>query len=534
MSEFFKNKKFHIVLIFLLGLVLYGRTLADPFVMDDEEQIVNNHAIHSVFSTTSISELFRSSTMNTGGTGKMTGMYYKPVMMTAYALIWSLCEASPVGYHAVQLAVHAANAALFYLLLGYFLEPLVCLFLALVFLVHPLNSEVVLYVADLQDALFVFFGLVGLWICVRSVRLKEMDFGQAGLLFLAVLLSFLSKETGILFAAISLLFLFQENRKSLKSGSFAVLAAGGVYAALRFGYAGLTNIARNDFIPIARLGFAERLLNTPGLIAHYLWTFVFPFSLSLGQDAVITQASVSGFWLPLLVLVILGLGVLMLKKSRHAVFFLIWLGLGLLLHSQIVALDATSADRWFYFPMMGFLGFFGLWIAPYLSLARRPARSIILIGLCGFMIALMTRSWVRSENWVDGLTLYSHDVRENPSSFLLNNNVGVELFRHGQIEESRRYFEVSTRINPAWTVNWSNLGAALEALGQTAATESCYAKSIANGDYYLAYENYAKILLKQGHVAEALVFVEKTGLPKFPNNPTLLALQSSIRGLPNR
>lgn len=518
-----------VLVLAAVGLAVYGGALSNEFVMDDEEQVVLNEPVHQL---SNIPSFFASSTWNAAGGNRMHGIYYKPLMMTAYDLLWNLgggTAESAFYFHAFQLGIHIANAALLLRLLGFFFELPIALTFALIFLVHPFNSEAVLYVAALQDALFAFFGLIALNLAISSAR-GRLSAGRLGGISALLLASLLSKETGALFLALIPAWIFIFHRRHFGKVLAASAIVGGFYVVFRFGLAGLALTAKNEYVSLAKMDLATRMMTLPKILVFYFKTFVFPSSLAMMQDWVVREATLADFWLPLLIVGATFFGWYRLSiraKNPTALFFSVWTLLGLALHAQIVPLDGTVADRWFYFTMMGVLGVLAEIVTrrvPWRRLAV-PAGAATALAL----VLLSARAWSRSQDWKDGFTLYSTDVVENPTSFILQNNVGVELFRRGERARAREHFEQSTRLFPTWMTAWSNLGAAYEAEGNLQKAEECYAESLKHGDYYLAYQNYAGILARTGRREEAKKFLEDRALPRFPKNAALLSLYERVR-----
>ena len=142
--------------------------------------------------------------------------------------------------------------------------------------------------------------------------------------------------------------------------------------------------------------------------------------------------------------------------------------------------------------------------------------------------ALAVRSHVRSADWRDAATLYAHDLRDLPDSFVLLNDFGVELVRADKIADSEPHFRRSTEAAPYWSINWSNLGWVQEQLGDRAGAKRSLERSMANGPYSLAYENYARILADSGALDEARRFLLEEALPRFPGDPTLKELAQVV------
>ena len=505
-----------ILILFALGFSIYGGALNNGFVLDDEDHIVYNSTVHQIGS---FRDFFSGSTVNAAGSGKLRGIYYKPLMTLSYSVLWTLFGQNPLPFHLYQLILHILNSVLLLLFLRRILPSRDGLNVgaAALFLLHPLNTEAVVYIACLQDVLYFFFGVIALTALANPGR---SNWKKESLIATALLASLLSKETGVLFFVITLVYAGLFKRETLRRLLIFETAAFAVYLWLRLGVAQL-NTAHESVTQIGQASFSIRFMTSPLALAMYLWQFVAPIHLTITQDWIVGSLSLQSFLLPLLTLAAaFGACLWYLKRTRDRVFlfFFLWALAGLALHSQIlVPLDGTFADRWFYFPGAGLIGM----LATVLTKELRPTRAkaalaIIIIGI------FAGRSFNRSLDWKDAYTLYSHDIELMPESYDLQNNFGVELFRRGQVSEAKTHFEISTGLAPHWTVNWNNLGTVHWRAGDLKAAENDYRRSIENGTYYMAFENYAGLLLKEDRSEDARNFLEQRALLLFPGNPVLL------------
>ncbi len=164
----------------------------------------------------------------------------------------------------------------------------------------------------------------------------------------------------------------------------------------------------------------------------------------------------------------------------------------------------TMAERWLYFPLIGLIPFLVLMVFK-LKIQKRK----IFIFFITISLVFGLRTFARNKNWKDGLTLYGHDIEYSQNSFDLENNYGVELFREGKISEAQKHFEKSISLQPNWKISRNNLGAIYQNQGKLEKAKEQYYKSIEIGDYKLAYENLASILLSQEKNKEALDLLEK-------------------------
>ena len=151
--------KYPLLTFALIGLLVYGVSLFNGFVWDDEEQLLNNTLVHSL---TNIPQLLSNSTFSTGGATKLGGVYYRPVMMIYFAVLHSFFGPSGFVFHLAQVTIHILGVWLLYKIVAKLTNKRVGFFSAILFLVHPVNVEAVVYVSAVQDVLVAFFGLLSL------------------------------------------------------------------------------------------------------------------------------------------------------------------------------------------------------------------------------------------------------------------------------------------------------------------------------------------------------------------------------------
>ncbi len=523
------KKKVLLGFVIIVGFLVYFPSLSNGFVWDDEEQIVNNQTVQSL---KNLPSLFTGSTFNTGGTGALSGVYYRPLMMVVFSLIHLFFGLRPFYFHLIQLIVHLVNGGLIFLLFINFFPLALTAFLSLTFIIHPINSEAVSYISATQEVIYVFFGLLMVLAILKINNINYSAIVAAMLLFFSVL----SKEVGVIFFLIGLIIARQKKQPVfLYLSFFSVVVI--VYLFLRLIVAG---VWFTPFLsaPIVNTAFSQRLIMLPAIFSYYLKTFFVPNQLSVMQHWVIKEPSYPGFYQPLLFTgVFFGLlfvvGFLAKTKTNRIVFlfFTSLFLISILPYMQLFPLDMTVADRWFYFPMIGLLGALGqAAIIIYsrinsITIAKKYTTSTYgyLFGFLGVLIIMLLsiRTVRRNADWRNGLTLFNHDIQISKNAFDLENNLGVELFRAGRIEDARIHFKRSIDLAPRWCINWNNLGAVYEKTNDLNRAETYYQKAINNGNYYLAYENYARLLIKQKKYQQAYDFIKNKGLRIFPFNQKL-------------
>jgi 4-amino-4-deoxy-L-arabinose transferase-like glycosyltransferase len=149
---------------------------------------LNNTAVHSI---SSIPSFFFGSTFNTGGTGKLGGVYYRPLMMITFATLYQVAGAQAWLFHLFQVILHLTTGVLVFLLLRKFIREDVSWFLSAIYLIHPINVESVAYIAAIQDVAYVFFCML---IFVYYFYSKQSVMRKAFVTAICMLCALLSKE----------------------------------------------------------------------------------------------------------------------------------------------------------------------------------------------------------------------------------------------------------------------------------------------------------------------------------------------------
>lgn len=200
----FENKQ--VLFTFLgIGLLVHFRVMFNGFVGDDSQQLYNYGLVKSI---QDLPKVFMYHHVVLGSENSLLGAYYKPLMLLYFYTIRAFFGLHPFFYHAPQVILAIINAFLVYLLFIKLLKKEISFFLALIFLIHPINQETVAYVSDIQDILYLFFGMTALLVMKEyKTRWQSIVIG------LLLLCSLLSKESGVLFFLVTVLYtlLFYKN-----------------------------------------------------------------------------------------------------------------------------------------------------------------------------------------------------------------------------------------------------------------------------------------------------------------------------------
>lgn len=473
-----------ISIIIILGFIVFGNALFNGFVWDDKGFIIGYFSTHHL----NLVALFGPNRFN-------DTRFYRPIPAVYFALLYSIFENQAFFYHFSQVVLHIISAIMLYLLFNalfgtidakanekeekewnslsgsqkikyqrkygsvvkasHVLEPkikLLSLFLSLVFLVHPINVESVSFIGATQSELYFLPGILALYLA----RKKQISVTRFLLINGLLFLSLFTKETGLLFLLLVILYryIFLGNLRKVTAYLVSGTLITGVYLSIRIfiGGVGFHNIKQD--VPIAALPLSERLLNIPAIMLYYLKTFVFPAKLVIWQSWVVKTMADENFIIPLIICLVLFLAFfyadfLLNKHNRTQfkvfIFFTLWYLLGMGLIAQIVPLDMTVSDRWFYFPVVGVLGMVGIGLK---NLVKTETAQKVVVSCCiGILILLSIRTIVRNTNFYNDMTLYTHDSGILDNTFI-ENNLGLEYATEKNYREALKHFQKSMGFQP--------------------------------------------------------------------------------------
>jgi protein O-mannosyl-transferase len=494
-----------ISIVILFGLVVFSNMLFNGFVGDDTGQIISNKSIQSI---SNIPELFQNKLQ-----AREVSNYYRPIPYVFYTLIYSISNTNTFLYHLTQLSIHIANTILLFLILRKFMKIEISFFLSLLFLIHPINQETVAYIANLQDVLFVFFGLFAYYLL--QSKQKNLKHIIAANIFL--LLSLFSKESGILFIIITVLYVFMFKKHNIKLHGIFAFSVFAIYMMVRLmSFIPFRNI---ELVPIMTLSFWERVIHIPAIIFYYIKTFFYPKDLAIVHSWVISKIDSYNFFIPLLIDIIFFISLILLcfflyrkKNGRAGIFFFVWFILGLIIHVQLVPLDMTVADHYFYFPFIGLIAIFGLVV----NKIKSAFISLFII----ILLALSLRTIVRNTNWINQPTLISHDIKVVKDDYLMELLYSTALLQNQNYNEALPHIEKAISLYPQSWIAWSSLGVTHMGLGDYTKARQALEHSISLGKYYGAYENMALLLLNHDSPENAIKFIKHAN-ETYPNSEKL-------------
>jgi len=456
-----------LLLVASLAALAYRNILGNEFVYDDGAQILRNYYIRDA---DHLRAIFTSNVWSFLGPHAISN-YYRPVMHLVYMAGYALFGYEPAGYHAASIFFHVLNSLLA-LLVGeaLLLPPAVALLSAVLFALHPINTEPVAWAAGIPELTYTCFFLLSLWIYIRVrppvvtgivARPGAQDWPGPprpwpapwlAVSVLAALAALFSKETGLMLPPAILLYehLFRQSAEPhLRRVAFYAghLGAAAFYLAMRIHSLGGFQVATN---PYGVLPAGQFVLSAIYLVGKYLAKLFVPAPFNIFHmfhpARSVTDWRVLGGVVTLAAAA--AAGGLLWRRRRPLAFAMV-----LLLLPLIPVLDTRAighnifTERYLYLPAAAF-GW--LLAATLVHLGRsRQGLAAALAGLLALNYAALTA--FRNRDWHDNVLLYTVTLQVSPESNLIRDNLGKTfLDGYGRPDLALAEFRECVRRAPEW------------------------------------------------------------------------------------
>lgn len=462
-------------LLILAGLAVYMNAFGVPFVFDDRSAIVDNPQIRRIWPPWRFLD------------APPTTVSGRPLLSLTFAVNYAAGGLDPRGYHATNVGLHILSALLLYgVLRRTFLSadarisPAAregsAFAAALLWLVHPLQTESVTYIVQRAEALAGFFLLSTLYLTIRAFAAP----GASGRWLAAAVgacgLGMTAKE--IMVAAPVLVFLYD---RTFVSGSFrkAVRRRPLFYAALASTWLVLVPLVfGGHHVEVTRrivsAGNATPwtyLLTQPEVLLHYLRLAAWPTGLCLDlgwpvaerlRDVWPQAAALAGL------LAATAWGVV---RRRAWGFWGAWCFLILAPTSSVVPLNDPAFEHRMYLPLVGLL-------APAALTARRTlegrSRAARAAALAAPALLLGVLAVDRNRDYRSSFSVTREAVRQRPLGARARVGMAVASFEAGDLLRAEHQARKAVARAPGLASAWNILGSARAGLGRAEEALACF------------------------------------------------------------
>lgn len=437
---------------------------------------------------------------------------YAPLTYTLWALqakISSLLLSGPeempdpLIFHTFNIIVHLVSTGVIFALLRSLVKDLFASAVgALLFAIHPVQVQPVVWVTGFKDVLCGMWSILAIWQYVRHAQADEgigrgWSYAVASWCFVLALLSKPSAAVLPLVVGVMAFLLLRRKPGELLRELLPWMVLSLLQILVTRQAQALS--PKQLFIP----SLGERFLIAGDAVTFYVGKLLFPFSLTVDYGRTPQFVLAQGWVYVTGVLPYLLAAVILWKvRSRWLLAVLLIFVMSLLPVLGFIPFDfqymSTVANRYLYLAILGPVIGMGHWLAG----PRKKAvvvLSLVVVTLLGIKSAIHVRTWQ------DSRTLYQHAIEVNPRSFVAYGNLARIMIRLGEIDEATSYFHMAVEANPNSAKAHFNLGSQYLNLDQPEKALIHYQKAVElRPDYERAYVQLGETFLELGRIGEAI------------------------------
>ncbi|HYV57107.1 MAG TPA: tetratricopeptide repeat protein [Candidatus Nitrosopolaris sp.] len=523
-------------LLLAAGIAAYHNSFSGTFHYDDQPNIVDNPGIRS------FAAALRDSA---------PGLRHRPLTRLSLALNYALGGLDVHGYHVFNLLVHLlAGLLLFDLVRRTLLLRTVrstsdaearwlAFAVALLWIVHPLQTESVSYITQRLEAMASLFYLACLYGVLRGSHSSRAFAWYAG----AVLVCWLGVATKEVLVTAPLVVLLYDRVFLAPSWETVVRRRWAVYAGM------LVAVAALAYATIARLppgwtdmlheradfpaGFGfrgvspwEYLSTQPGVILHYLRLALWPACLSIDYSWPVAGTPGEVVWPGLAVVTLLVASLVAIVRWPQIGFLCLTFLLLLAPTSSVMPNAFLAVEHRMYLPLapvivLGVLGVDALARRVLPDVGTRRALEAAALGVVG--VGLSLRTIQRNRDYRDEIALWSSTIACLPGNARGHFNLGNSLMGAGRIDEAIAELQRAVELQPNFPDARLSLGNAFMIKGDVEQAVAEYERTLRIDPRHAGVHNNLAAILDQRGDTDAAVSHYRRALKGDPWNAPLQA-----------
>lgn len=499
----------------LTGL-LYAPALHFPFVNWDDPRYVTENPLIRSLAPAHVQEMFC----------KPYFSLYIPVTLLSYAFDYQLFQLEPFGYHLTNLFLHLLNTVLVYTVIVSLIRKWeIAAAVALVFGVHPVQIESVVWIAERKSVLSTFFLLVAFAAYAQLGKTKTVKNRSSFLLYTTSLSAYtlgcLSKPNVVVLPLILILYHLCFDKKISRLD----IARGVPYLMISLAVGTVTIWITAGEGKMAYHGgsFIVTLRAMLVVMMKYFGLLLLPLHQSLLYDFPAYHSFfVSDVFLSSWGVALAMVGMVFLWNYDRTWFFWGgWYGLFLLPVLNLIPFPSLMNDRYLYVPLIGFFTLL------FLILQRTGGRGMTIALAIVLGVGYGSLNLHRQQVWASPEALWLKTQSQVVRKSAPFNNLGTQYLRAGRLDEAIEQFLHALQIEEQ-PATYSNLATAYMKKEDFTQAISLLKKAISLAPEEAAFYNQLGLVYKlQGNYEQAMKAYQQA----LEKNPGLLAAQTNLATL---
>ena len=484
-QSFTLTNKYVLIILIAFTFILYGKSLFNTYALDDELVVYNNKVIEQGFKA--IPKIFTSFYAQND---KMQ-YGYRPIVQTTFAIEYGVFGQNPFVSHLINLLLYIALSYFLFLLLKKVFHSYNLLFpfiLTLLFVAHPVHTEVVCSLKNRDELLSFLGGVSAVLLMLRYAEEKKLKLFIAA--NICLWLGFFSKLSALTFLGVIPLSLYfftniSHKRNLAISGLTAVFLLLLFYLSRHMLPPAIQPFSITENPLFVESSLMLRLSLALSSLLFYLKLLLFPHPLLFfyGYNMMPIEGIDSiTFWLSLIIHLALAVFALYKIKEKHPLsyailFYFISISMFVNIATPVAGI---VGERFTFAASLGFC-LVVVYLILYLS-SKTPAEKAVLKPYKTqnvyiiFAIILLLYSFKtidRNSAWQNHKTLFATDINYLSQSAKANSLLAGTLFKEAiddlavsrnaarnkaKVDSALFYYQQSVDVYPQYSPSWNNMG----------------------------------------------------------------------------
>lgn len=539
-----------IVGVGLFAFILYGNTINHEYTLDDDIPYLKNEFTQK--GTKGIKDIFSWGYLY--GFNKRNNQSYRPVTLLSFALEHEISPNNPRLSHFISVLLYAITAILVLLLTLRLFKGkngVVPILITLVYMVHPVHTEVVASVKSRDEMLGFLFLVFSFLLFVKYLDVKKTLYLVASsvVYFIAIL----SKETSMTFMAVVPFVMIYFKKEPIRNMflytvPFAVFFV--VYFVIRINVlddAGMgepLDIINNSLA--AANGFNETYGTNFMIMGKYLYLLFIPYPLvwdySYNQIPIVTLTDPVVLFI---LLVYLGIGLFAIRSlfNRNKIGFGIWFFLITISVScnLFIHIGATLGERFLYTSSFGFaisIVLLILWLLRVGDVENKQQVRKVLFVFVPIILVFSILTIKQNMVWKNQLSLFEAGVKHSPNSARCQFSMGSAYRTEGEKERDPqkrkelyknavRHYKKAIEIYPNYNSAYYDLGLIFQNNGNYREALELYKSALKITNDINTLNNIGTIFFQEKQLDSAAYYFNKV-LESDPENSNGMANMGAV------
>jgi protein O-mannosyl-transferase len=537
-EKIIRSQAIHIFLIVFLCTLVYSNTLHVPFLFDDIPNIVDNPMIKTSEAIIQPSKFCSGKSMLPEQKYFCDLLRMRYIGYLTFAFNYKVHNLNEFGYHVINLLIHILNGILVYFLVMQTLRTpvmkkseithagLIPLFSALLFVLHPIQTQAVTYIVQRFTSLATSFYLLSLLIYIIW-RLSDKKLSRNLTIYIlsiiSAVLAMKTKEIAFTLPVIIILyeFLFFEGNKKIRIASLVpfiltmfIIPVGAL--GLLAQQNGLINDINESTKVMTVMSRWDYLYTQLRVIITYLRLIIFPVNQNLDYNYPLYTSFFDGevlsSFLALLVLFMCAIYLLYRSKQGNYVlrlisFGILWFFITISVESSFIPIADVIFEHRVYLPSVGLFVAIVVSIVSFVDgyVSGKSATFFLAALIFLISISFAGASFARNRVWRDEITMWSDVVMKSPMKARVHNNLGFAFEKRGLYNKALEHLTRAIALNLLFDEAYYNRGNVYYKIGQYDLAIYDYTQTIMINPLHVnAYNNRGILVSLKGNFDEAI------------------------------